>query len=902
MEMITFSYDETAGFEAFDSKNCKAPTLLAGVLYCDNDEGKIKISNNRSIEAERIRLIKYFSMVCNECGTVFPVDLHMKKNKSNAKANKKTEKKINETLPEFIAKGTYKGEELIWLNSDDRLAKEKAEQNKPVPRKGCYQLLTLYRDGKGKTMDITGAGILNNEVSASNQYLNMTKSMIFKALCANPFIDTAGSSFKLDIPTRTYSFKRHDFENDQIYLEVKTAFEKAGYRHEQYKEGERFVDYWVVVSNGTIQQQVKDIQKIKAINIEDLLVESIDYGEIRNNNPKYELAFLYLADSLCTYLRDVAKAVPVRPSIRRRYVSRVEKDIKDLLNCKELSREDKEILKTLRHKIRNRYVKEVLSEDIPKIKNVNDIRIKSAINKWNNYTDPEYTYEERVAIAFRKALRTLNPAPAKNLFFYYNDMDNVYDEAVAAALCGDVFKSLSNIYDCRHMYKGYAKQYYSKRWVKQLENLIINTTDINTLSGAINQLDLYSTHRHEKYKDLDPGKLFYIFVMLEKIKDHLIATKSKEEILGKIVFDLYDVGISAYSHIGNPKGAQRCYEECIRFEGAEKDEQTLVGNKIITMLNDSLDYSGAIKHGLMLLGMNPLAAAREESFKGKLMKLIKPRKRSEAQIVQDNAINNIPRETGFKVIGSLGQSFAFSNDNRAEECFLTIIQNDKRIEDRGNILMTMSYLLQWYIETGNKEEYEKWASSYFGNNDDLNKQFEYILFLIKNEKKNTPSFRFALFVFIKAFYKFYKSEEKYADVLKKLVDINNTVRNAGGNTKMKGHPWEIIYKYAAMLELYYQEGRNTTNNRKNIYESVKNEKEFIIDRIIENGDIEYMEERINRADMDPERKKRVFLEKNRKINSLYEKLVEHGCIETDDGCDIEEKRRKKKKKMSYMYH
>ena len=107
----------------------------------------------------------------------------------------------------------------------------------------------------------------------------------------------------------------------------------------------------------------------------------------------------------------------------------------------------------------------------------------------------------------------------------------------------------------------------------------------------------------------------------------------------------------------------------------------------------------------------------------------------------------------------------------------------------------------------------------------------------------------------------------------------------------------IIYKYSALLEAYDNEGKYVGDNIKKSKQIVKF-KEFLIDRIIEYGEIEY---RRQKAEMYPD-KARLRRDYDRKIEQLWNKMVKCGYVKTEETENIMDKMEILAKTFTYMYH
>ena len=114
----------------------------------------------------------------------------------------------------------------------------------------------------------------------------------------------------------------------------------------------------------------------------------------------------------------------------------------------------------------------------------------------------------------------------------------------------------------------------------------------------------------------------------------------------------------------------------------------------------------------------------------------------------------------------------------------------------------MSYMLHYFIEAGKKQKFTEAAKKYFGNREKIEEWLDYLIHEGARGKEALLSLKFALYVYVKGIYKFYLDEVIKNDSLsEKLLNIEKTIGASGVKESriMNGHPWEIIYKYLAMI-------------------------------------------------------------------------------------------------------
>ena len=142
----------------------------------------------------------------------------------------------------------------------------------------------------------------------------------------------------------------------------------------------------------------------------------------------------------------------------------------------------------------------------------------------------------------------------------------------------------------------------------------------------------------------------------------------------------------------------------------------------------------------------------------------------------------------------LGQVYAYLKREEAESYFvkaLSIFQ-----EGTSDYYRTLSYLLHYYIDAEKQRDYEVWAPKYFGGAVKVSEQLTYITSMTDDDKVVQHE-SYALYVYIKALYEFYKHAVG-KDVIKRIVALGKEVAQTL-NYSVKGHPWELIFIYMSLL-------------------------------------------------------------------------------------------------------
>ena len=99
--MIKISLDECGDFENIKGEREETPVFIGGVIYDDYGHDDEKYIEQRRISA-------YYKSVCRDVGgeCSYPQDLHCDGNVSRNRKVGKVKERVNETLGEFLQKGT----------------------------------------------------------------------------------------------------------------------------------------------------------------------------------------------------------------------------------------------------------------------------------------------------------------------------------------------------------------------------------------------------------------------------------------------------------------------------------------------------------------------------------------------------------------------------------------------------------------------------------------------------------------------------------------------------------------------------------------------------------------------------------------------------------------------------
>ncbi len=355
------------------------------------------------------------------------------------------------------------------------------------------------------------------------------------------------------------------------------------------------------------------------------------------------------------------------------------------------------------------------------------------------------------------------------LLFLYDAVDTGFTKAWKYTDSGNIYKALSVFYDCTNKNTKEA-HFYKKQWEDVFMKHIYRRIDTSSFSMAVRQFA-----QSTKNNNLNPNKLVFIYEALVSLKDSVKFSNSQDN---AVLYDLFDAGAATYNNIGESDKAQQCIDLCkkyAKYAGVERELRNR--NKYVVSLCDSLDFDKAAE-----------IAKETYEYYERIFEIQK------SVYGNDNANIN-----DFGIINSqLGQCYAYLRSKEAEKCFKDALD----LFDKGtpDYYQTESYLLHYYIQAGDYKNYSFYAKEFFGGNDNIQKQIEYIV--TEGLKKSDPliSIRFALFAFIKGIHRFYL--EELSDVMTdKIVHLESTLKAIDKHVEdhLTGYPWILIYKYLSLI-------------------------------------------------------------------------------------------------------
>lgn len=373
-----------------------------------------------------------------------------------------------------------------------------------------------------------------------------------------------------------------------------------------------------------------------------------------------------------------------------------------------------------------------------------------------------------------------------NLIFAYDAVDTLFKKAWRRLEERDYFESLRLTREGMRMDSPYA-DYYKNTWFPRLVERLEQEKDAGAFGVALRKYSRFSERSNLNQEDL-----VRIYESLERMAGRIAFEREEDE---AVLYELYDTGISAYSHIGDSLRAKECFEKCVQYAGRTELERYLkTRNRRVVYLMDNFDYAEALD----IAQDNVLYQDELVKIRAMISKENESRRRSAVHQKESVKIQETSVHYGM-VLSQLGQVQAALRQKEAADTFENALQQfgDPASSDYNR---TLSYLLHYDLEMGNQEEYDRRVAEYFGGEREPGAQ---LTFLIREGAREQGRFsmKFALYVYMKGLYQFHL-EEISERLLERLYRIEREIEQVGGETasaQINNHPWEIIYKYLALI-------------------------------------------------------------------------------------------------------
>ena len=358
-----------------------------------------------------------------------------------------------------------------------------------------------------------------------------------------------------------------------------------------------------------------------------------------------------------------------------------------------------------------------------------------------------------------------------NLVFGYDEIDNDFSRAWSCYENRNYYDALSVAYDAMLKQGRFAK-HYKDTWFPYLEESIKSTITPEYFNKSVNELSTTLT-----VNNLDPEKLLYLVRMFTDMIPKVENKFRSPDMRSRVLYKLYDAGVSAFCHTGNAKMALEYYEKCKQHAFyAGVDAFLSTGNKLVVCLEDCFEWDKALE-------------IAEDNVSNQ--ELVSEMKREVLEYADESDFLDEA-----KAISQMARILAEKRDPAAEIRFREAL--DKLEHGSANYKITQSYLLHYYADMRMKEEFEKEATDYFDGKTTYNQRLKYILNL-DGEVHSTFSNAYALCVMIRGLFVFNRNAVDDA-LWEKLNSLKETLERKDSR-EPGGHPWEITYKYLEMLAI-----------------------------------------------------------------------------------------------------
>lgn len=369
----------------------------------------------------------------------------------------------------------------------------------------------------------------------------------------------------------------------------------------------------------------------------------------------------------------------------------------------------------------------------------------------------------KVDIAIEKLWLECQQFVSNNRFlcWSYNDFDQDYRLVYKSYDENNYFTMLKEIYRLTTKESEKNAFVYDTLWFSELKKNVLFKAELNSLAKAIEKLDLVLGN-----SDIPVSEARFIFDFLKPKTEELCEKDHRHDIL----FHLYQAELTINNHEGNYQEAKKVFEKCkIYSQHVNVEEYLELRNKYSVCLCDAREFDLAIEFTKETLEWEKMLIEVKQA--------VFPEK------------NNINIHYG-RTLSQLGQCYSFKGEYQlAEECFISAIEAYGQAS--SEIARTRSYLLHSYIESGNFIEYEKNAKLYF-RSENLKEQ---LIILLDNIGEDVNAYSFSLYVYLKGFYFFY-AQSMDKKILKDIIGKLDFLKNFDKNNN---HPFEMIYKYVALL-------------------------------------------------------------------------------------------------------
>lgn len=369
----------------------------------------------------------------------------------------------------------------------------------------------------------------------------------------------------------------------------------------------------------------------------------------------------------------------------------------------------------------------------------------------------------------------------ENLIFGYDEIDNIYAKAWVKCSEGDYYKALSIAFDAGKLDGAFA-EYYKNLWFKKIEDKIVQSTNVSDFNMAVRKLNETLNNN-----TLDQDKCFYILGVLERLAPNIEERFHSPE-AKRILYTLYDIGVTASCHIGDSRKAEEYFEKCTAYAGLVSLADYLnTRNKLVVFCCDYFEMD----------------RAEELSDENIMYQELLTDLKNELKLP---CVSDVGFQSMGKAHSQRGQVYAFKRNDRTEEEFRKALTHFE--EGSANYKITQSYLLHYYLDTNNGEAYQAEVLSYFDGKKKLADQLKYI---VDEGSKNDPliNMKYALYIYVRALYLFRLpelSDRVWTELQEIEIKFGRKIKKK--EWKLTGHPSELIFKYMRLIALARDEAEN----------------------------------------------------------------------------------------------
>ena len=495
----------------------------------------------------------------------------------------------------------------------------------------------------------------------------------------------------------------------------------------------------------------------------------------------------------------------------------------------------------------------------------NEIKYQTAFIELAENND-KITLEIRVLgeadLLYRRMIAALHEYKLADYYGYWYDLKNLKD---------------------KHGYSDFYIEYWVKKKLEPMrEEYMLSRAQANEI---INYLPYgYEYAKNLIIKEEYEKSLF----VAEKIREALQDDQNKNKktfvdffenasFLNLIRFRFNGIILRGYNHRGEIDGAIRIIKECEKSASYVSPEEYLDFTICtIQFFFNTFQYTKiSSRYAPLVTGMNMKNGNSEQNsqqlFMNKSpleqMSNILSEIQEQAAITTEDKVplENMHMTVSGRIHSSLAQAYSFAQnqidqaDKRAKKRFNDAL--DIFSDDKGNRDITLCHYLHYLIMNGKKEEFELKSTAYF----------EEKTFDLKAYKKVIPGgrLRFAIYLYIKAFWKFYSTEKNRSLFEEILADIK-----AVDEKFQKEHPWQLIYMNLYKIAKKYNMENELDGLRKKVHSCVE-EKSFTVEMLNLNFELQCIAE--ENTDFDWGVTIEDWLKKasdNRKSNAIVTEILE----------------------------